>query len=228
MRRRTGYALAWLLAAPAAGGLARGFSGFGAALIFVPLASVGLGTRQAAPLMLVLEVLTVALLTPAAWRIADRREVGWLALGAAAGTPLGAAVLALADPLALRWGVALAILGLLFPPAIVGIYYVAQQVASLPQKLKTSFDPILGPVITQKLEEGDKPAVARQVRQVGFWIIAAQAAIALALGRARPGDTVVIAGKGHEQGQEFEDGRKIPFDDREVAREELRKLGTVV
>jgi UDP-N-acetylmuramoyl-L-alanyl-D-glutamate--2,6-diaminopimelate ligase len=51
-------------------------------------------------------------------------------------------------------------------------------------------------------------------------------AIALALGRARPGDTVVIAGKGHEQGQEFENGRKVPFDDREVAREELRKLGT--
>jgi UDP-N-acetylmuramoyl-L-alanyl-D-glutamate--2,6-diaminopimelate ligase len=52
------------------------------------------------------------------------------------------------------------------------------------------------------------------------------AAIALALGRAQPGDTVVIAGKGHEQGQEFEGGRKIPFDDREVAREELRKLGS--
>ena len=52
------------------------------------------------------------------------------------------------------------------------------------------------------------------------------AAIALALGRARPGDTVVIAGKGHEQGQEFEGRRKIPFDDREVAREELRKLGS--
>jgi UDP-N-acetylmuramoyl-L-alanyl-D-glutamate--2,6-diaminopimelate ligase len=51
-------------------------------------------------------------------------------------------------------------------------------------------------------------------------------AIALALGRARPGDTVVIAGKGHEQGQEFENGRKIPFDDREVAREELWKLGS--
>jgi len=51
-------------------------------------------------------------------------------------------------------------------------------------------------------------------------------AIGLALGRAEPGDTVVIAGKGHEQGQEFEDGRKIPFDDREVAREELWKLGS--
>jgi UDP-N-acetylmuramoyl-L-alanyl-D-glutamate--2,6-diaminopimelate ligase len=51
-------------------------------------------------------------------------------------------------------------------------------------------------------------------------------AIALALGRAEPGDTVVVAGKGHEQGQEFEAGRKIPFDDREVAREELWKLGS--
>jgi UDP-N-acetylmuramoyl-L-alanyl-D-glutamate--2,6-diaminopimelate ligase len=53
-----------------------------------------------------------------------------------------------------------------------------------------------------------------------------RAAIALALRQAAPGDTVVIAGKGHEQGQEFEAGRKIPFDDRDVAREELRKLGS--
>jgi UDP-N-acetylmuramoyl-L-alanyl-D-glutamate--2,6-diaminopimelate ligase len=51
-----------------------------------------------------------------------------------------------------------------------------------------------------------------------------RAAIELALSQAREGDTVVIAGKGHEQGQEFEDGRRVPFDDREVAREELRKL----
>jgi len=51
-----------------------------------------------------------------------------------------------------------------------------------------------------------------------------RAAIALAFRQAKPGDTVVIAGKGHEQGQEFEDGRKVPFDDREVAREELRRL----
>jgi UDP-N-acetylmuramoyl-L-alanyl-D-glutamate--2,6-diaminopimelate ligase len=51
-----------------------------------------------------------------------------------------------------------------------------------------------------------------------------RAAIGLALREAGAGDTVLIAGKGHEQGQEFEAGRKIPFDDREVAREELRKL----
>jgi UDP-N-acetylmuramoyl-L-alanyl-D-glutamate--2,6-diaminopimelate ligase len=51
-------------------------------------------------------------------------------------------------------------------------------------------------------------------------------AIAQALAYARAGDTVVIAGKGHEGYQEFEDGRRIPFDDREVAREELRRLGS--
>jgi UDP-N-acetylmuramoyl-L-alanyl-D-glutamate--2,6-diaminopimelate ligase len=51
-------------------------------------------------------------------------------------------------------------------------------------------------------------------------------AIAEACAEAGPGDVVVIAGKGHEQGQEFEGGRKLPFDDREVAREELRRIGT--
>jgi UDP-N-acetylmuramoyl-L-alanyl-D-glutamate--2,6-diaminopimelate ligase len=49
-------------------------------------------------------------------------------------------------------------------------------------------------------------------------------AIAHALETAVVGDVVVIAGKGHEQGQEFRD-RKIPFDDRDVARDALRRLG---
>jgi UDP-N-acetylmuramoyl-L-alanyl-D-glutamate--2,6-diaminopimelate ligase len=48
-----------------------------------------------------------------------------------------------------------------------------------------------------------------------------RAAIELAIGSARPGDVVVIAGKGHEQGQEFAGGYKIPFDDVTVARDAL-------
>ena len=46
-------------------------------------------------------------------------------------------------------------------------------------------------------------------------------AIARAMEIAEPGDVVVIAGKGHEQGQEFAGGRKEPFDDVTVAREAL-------
>jgi O-antigen/teichoic acid export membrane protein len=91
-----------------------------------------------------------------------------------------------------EWGsrrLDMAILGLFVSPAVVGIYYVAQQVASLPQKLKTSFDPILGPVITRNLAENNLAAIAKQVSQVGFWIIAAQAGIALALGI--PGEAVM-------------------------------------
>jgi UDP-N-acetylmuramoyl-L-alanyl-D-glutamate--2,6-diaminopimelate ligase len=47
-------------------------------------------------------------------------------------------------------------------------------------------------------------------------------AIGRAIALARPDDVVVIAGKGHEQGQEFAAGRKLPFDDVTVAREALR------
>jgi UDP-N-acetylmuramoyl-L-alanyl-D-glutamate--2,6-diaminopimelate ligase len=44
------------------------------------------------------------------------------------------------------------------------------------------------------------------------------------IAEARDGDVVVIAGKGHEQGQEFAGGHKLPFDDVTVAREALRLL----
>jgi O-antigen/teichoic acid export membrane protein len=101
-----------------------------------------------------------------------------------------AAPLAAAD--AIEWGTRrldIFLLGLFASPGVVGIYYVAQQVASLPQKLKTSFEPILGPVITRNLKAGDMGAIARHVGQVGFWIIAAQTGIALALGI--PGEAVM-------------------------------------
>jgi UDP-N-acetylmuramoyl-L-alanyl-D-glutamate--2,6-diaminopimelate ligase len=48
-----------------------------------------------------------------------------------------------------------------------------------------------------------------------------RAAIEQTISSARAGDVVILAGKGHEQGQEFADGRKIPFDDVTVARAAL-------
>jgi O-antigen/teichoic acid export membrane protein len=118
---------------------------------------------------------------PRGWRPSPTRSFGI----ARRNLPLAAADAA-------EWGsrrLDLAILGLFAAPAVVGIYYVAQQVASLPQKLKTSFDPILGPVITRNLQTQNYAEIARQVGQVGFWIIAAQAGIALALGI--PGEAVM-------------------------------------
>ena len=50
-----------------------------------------------------------------------------------------------------------------------------------------------------------------------------RASIFRAIELAAPGDVVVIAGKGHEQGQEFENGRKEPFDDTQVARDAIAK-----
>lgn len=109
---------------------------------------------------------------------------GWKPdLGLAWGTAVRNVPLAAAD--AVEWAsrrIDLAVLGAFMPAAFVGIYYVAQQVATLPAKLKTSFEPVLGPAIARKIAAGDRGSVAKQVRQVTYWIIAAQLGIALALG----------------------------------------------
>jgi len=70
--------------------------------------------------------------------------------------------------------------------------------------------------IMDQILEGAGPGVERQVDR--------RRAITMALEAAHAGDVVVIAGKGHEQGQEFEGGRKEPFDDVSVAREALAAL----
>ena len=93
----------------------------------------------------------------------------------------------------------LAVLGAFLPAAYVGIYYAAQQVATIPAKLKTSFEPVLGPAIARKIAAGDRKSVAKQIRQVTYWIIAAQLGIALALGI--PGRAVMgLVGSGFTGG----------------------------
>src|SRR3954470_13164851 len=72
--------------------------------------------------------------------------------------------------------------------------------------------------IVEEILAGAGPGAEREVDR--------RRAIELAVESAEEGDVVVVAGKGHEQGQEFEDGRKEPFDDVTVAREALRaRLG---
>ncbi len=94
-------------------GLARGFSGFGSALIFMPLASSVIGAQIASPLLLLIDFVTTLTLIPNAAKRADKRDVSIISIGALIGIPLGTMVLALADPLVVRWIIALLIISLL-------------------------------------------------------------------------------------------------------------------
>jgi uncharacterized membrane protein YfcA len=112
------FSAPWVVTVLAAAfaGLARGFSGFGGALIFVPHASAAIGPRIAAPVLMVADTLLTASLVPGAWRQADRRDVAALSAGAVVGGPLGTALLVHLDARTLRWGMcglALAMLALL-------------------------------------------------------------------------------------------------------------------
>jgi uncharacterized membrane protein YfcA len=95
-------------------GMARGFSGFGAALIFIPLSSAMIGPKAAAPLLLIIDGVLAAGLIPDAWRRADKREVWTMALGALIGVPMGTWLLASMDPRILRWGIVVLAAAMLF------------------------------------------------------------------------------------------------------------------
>lgn len=94
-------------------GLARGFSGFGAALIFMPVATATVGAAVAAPVLLVVDGVLTLPLIPGAMRRCQGRDVLAVVTGALVGVPLGTLVLARSDPAALRWGVAVVVLALL-------------------------------------------------------------------------------------------------------------------
>jgi UDP-N-acetylmuramoyl-L-alanyl-D-glutamate--2,6-diaminopimelate ligase len=94
--------------------------------------------------------------------------------------------------------------------------------------------PLMGQVVTELADVGlvtsdnprseDPAAIAAEVVN-GLDLdveLDRRRAIERAIELAQAGDVVLIAGKGHEQGQEIA-GRKLPFDDREVAREALRR-----
>ena len=84
-------------------GMARGFSGFGAALIFVPLASRFVGPQIAAPLLLLADGIVAVPMIWSAWERARKPEVALMAAGAVIGIPAGTFALALGDPTLLRW-----------------------------------------------------------------------------------------------------------------------------
>src|SRR5260221_10687422 len=84
-------------------GLARGFSGFGSALIFMPLASSIVAPRLVAALLLIIDFIAAAPLIPNAWKQADRKATAIMVLGALVGVPIGTYFLSRLEPVTTRW-----------------------------------------------------------------------------------------------------------------------------
>jgi uncharacterized membrane protein YfcA len=84
-------------------GTARGFSGFGSALIFMPLASSMAAPRLVAALLLIIDFIAAAPLVPNAWKHADRNATAVMVAGALVGVPIGTWFLSRLDPVTTRW-----------------------------------------------------------------------------------------------------------------------------
>jgi uncharacterized protein len=98
----TGTALAICVIAFVSGA-ARGFSGFGSALIFMPLASSLAAPRLVAALLLVIDFVAAAPLVPNAFKHADRKATAIMVAGALVGVPIGTWFLSRLDPVTTRW-----------------------------------------------------------------------------------------------------------------------------
>jgi uncharacterized membrane protein YfcA len=84
-------------------GAARGFSGFGSALIFMPLASSMAAPKLVAALLLIIDFVAALPLIPNAWKQADRKATAVMVLGALVGVPIGTYFLSRLDPVTTRW-----------------------------------------------------------------------------------------------------------------------------
>jgi uncharacterized membrane protein YfcA len=84
-------------------GTARGFSGFGSALIFMPLASSMAAPRLVAALLLIIDFVAALPLAPNAWKQADRKATAVMVFGALIGAPIGTWFLSRLDPVTTRW-----------------------------------------------------------------------------------------------------------------------------
>ena len=84
-------------------GTARGFSGFGSALIFMPLASSMAAPQLVAALLLIIDFIGAAPLVPNAWKQADRKATAVMVSGALVGVPIGTYFLSRLDPVTTRW-----------------------------------------------------------------------------------------------------------------------------
>ena len=97
--------LLWLMAVIGVAGVVRGFTGFGTALIFVPVANIFLDPKQVITVIALTGIASNAVILPRAFRQGSRAEVGLLVLSALPTVPLGLWMLEILDKDTVRWAI---------------------------------------------------------------------------------------------------------------------------
>lgn len=156
-----------LLGAVCIGGIVRGFTGFGSALIIVPALAAVFGPLEAVVMHSIMEMPIILGLAPTAIRYADRRIVVPMILVLFVTTPIGALVLRTIDTDLLKGAISIAVL------VMVGLLAIQERMFTLLGPRGTLFGAGLGgliqgatgvggpPIVTTLLARGDRPDVSR-------------------------------------------------------------------
>lgn len=110
LRVADGHDAALLLAIAVLAGLVRGFAGFGAGMVFVPVAATVVGPAAAVGLIWTIDVPITLHYAAGSTRGCNWRDIGPLLLGCLLGLPVGMMLLTGLDPTALRWATSVFIL----------------------------------------------------------------------------------------------------------------------
>lgn len=147
----------WILAyagiAMFAGGVIRGYSGFGSSMFWVSSVSLVVPPVEIVPTIYLLEIMASAHLLPKVWREVDRRSVAWLLLGALIATPAGVWLLAAVPADAMRVAISVLIL------VAVAVLWRGRGLGRVPGPAPTALTGALSGVINGATSMGGPPVV---------------------------------------------------------------------
>jgi uncharacterized protein len=180
-------------------GTVRGFSGFGSALIFVPLMSAIYNPRTAAGTFLLIDFAVALAVLPTIWREAHWRDVFPVAAAAVIAAQFGALILLYSDPTALRWGIAVVVL-ILLAVLMSGWRYhgkprlpVSLAVGGLAGTLGGAIQIVGPPVIVYWLGSASRPAIIRANLNAFFCLFACTLVVTYVIRGLLPSNVLTLA-----------------------------------
>jgi uncharacterized membrane protein YfcA len=180
-------------------GAVRGFSGFGSALIYIPLMSAVYGPQIAVVTFVVIDLALGTLFVPRLWRNADFRQIVPLAAAAILAAQFGTLILLYMDPSALRWAISILVALVVLVLASGWRYYgrprlpVTLAVGALSGFIGGAVQISGPPIIVYWLGSGSAATIVRANFIVYFTIFSAAAVVTYALRGLLPPHSLVLA-----------------------------------